>query len=112
MILDRDTKFDAEVLSPKRASRESPWQNGVAERWIGSCRRELLDHVIPLDEQHLRRLIRDYVRYYHLDRTHDGLGKDTPDRRAIENKPGNGAKVFSFPRVGGLHHRYGPQQAA
>jgi len=119
-ILDRDTKFDAEVLGalrsiglqPKRTSRESPWQNGVAERWVGSCRRELLDHVIPLNEQHLRRLIRDYVRYYHLDRTHDGLGNDTPDRRSIENNPGNGAKVVSLPRVGGLHHRYGWQQAA
>jgi len=70
-ILDRDTKFDAEVLSvlrsiglkPKRTSRESPWQNGVAERWVGSCRRELLDHVIPLNEHHLRRLLRDYIRY-------------------------------------------------
>ena len=120
MILDRDTKFDAEVLSvlrsiglkPKRTSRESPWQNGVAERWVGSCRRELLDHVIPLNEHHLRRLLRDYIRYYHLDRTHDGLGKDTPDRRSIETKPSNGATVISLPRVGGLHHRYGWQQAA
>ena len=119
-ILDRDTKFDAEVLSvlrsiglkPKRTSRESPWQNGVAERWVGSCRRELLDHVIPLNEHHLRRLLRDYIRYYHLDRTHDGLGKDTPDRRSIETKPSNGATVISLPRVGGLHHRYGWQQAA
>jgi len=119
-ILDRDTKFDAEVLSvlrsiglkPKRTSRESPWQNGVAERWVGSCRRELLDHVIPLNERHLRRLLRDYIRYYHLDRTHDGLGKDTPDRRSIETKPSNGATVISLPRVGGLHHRYGWQQAA
>jgi transposase InsO family protein len=114
VILDRDTKFDAQALSmlrsiglkPKRTSRESPWQNGVAERWIGSSRREFLDHVIPLDEQHLRRLIRDYVRYYHLDRTHDGLGKDTPDQRPIDNNPGNGAKVISLPRVGGLHPRY------
>ncbi len=120
VILDRDTKFDAEVLNvlrsiglkPKRTSRESPWQNGVAERWVGSCRRELLDHMIPLNEQHLRRLILDYVRYYHLDRTHDGLGKDTPDRRPVENNPGNGAKVISLPRVGGLHHRYGWQRAA
>jgi hypothetical protein len=70
VILDRDIKFEAEVLSvlrsigakPKRTSRESPRQNGVAERWVGCCRRELLDHVIPLNEQHLRRLIRDYVR--------------------------------------------------
>src|SRR5712671_6228868 len=120
MILDRDTKFDAEVLSvlrsiglkPKRTSRESPWQNGVAERWVGSCRREVLDHVLPLNEHHLRRLLRDYVRYYHLDRTHDGLEKDTPDRRSIETNPSNGAMVISLPRVGGLHHRYGWQQAA
>jgi len=120
VILDRDTKFDAEVLGvlrsiglkPKRTSRESPWQNGAAERWVGSCRRELLDHVIPLNERHLRRLIRDYVRYYHLDRTHDGLDKDTPDRRPIENNPGSGAKVISLPRVDGLHHRYGWQQSA
>jgi putative transposase len=120
VILDQDTKFDAEVLNalrsiglkPKRTSRESPWQNGVAERWIGNCRRELLDHVIPLNERHLRRLIRDYVRYYHLDRTHDGLGKDTPDRRHIQNSPGNGARVISLPRVGGLHHRYEWRQAA
>jgi len=119
-ILDRDTKFDAEVLrmlrsiglKPKRTSRESPWQNGVAERWVGSCRRELLDHVIALNEPHLRRLIRDYLRYYHSDRTHDGLGKDTPEGRSIENNPGNGTKVISFSRVGGLHHRYGWQQAA
>jgi putative transposase len=51
--------------------------NGIAERWVGSCRRELLDHVIPLNEQHLRRLVRDYVGYYQEDRIHDALGKDT-----------------------------------
>jgi len=67
--------------------------------------------VIPLNERHLR-LLRDYVRYYHLERAHDGLGEDTPDRLPIENNPGNRAKVISFPRVGGLHHRYGWQQAA
>jgi transposase InsO family protein len=68
-ILDRDAKFGPEVvellkasgIKPKRTSPSSPWQNGVAERWIGSCRRELIDHVIALDESHLRRLIRDYV---------------------------------------------------
>jgi len=120
VILDRDTKFDAEVLrmlrsiglNPKRTSRQSPWQNGVAERWVGTCRRELLDHVIPLNEPHLRRLLRDYVHYYHADRTHDGLRKDTPDQRATENNPGSEGKIISFPRVGGLHHRYGWRQAA
>ena len=71
-ILDRDSKFNADVtaflkatgLEPKRTSIQAPWQNGIAERWVGSCRREILDHVIALNEQHLRRLIRDYVNYY------------------------------------------------
>jgi len=70
VILDRDSKFDADVITflkatgvkPTRTSIRSPWQNGTAERWVGSCRRELLDHVIPLNEEHLRRLIREYVR--------------------------------------------------
>ncbi len=57
-----------------------PWQNGVSERWVGSCRREILDHVIPLNEEHFRRLIRDYVNYHHEDRIHDSLEKDTPNR--------------------------------
>ena len=86
VILDRDAKFDATVitflkatgLKPKRTSIQSPWQNGTAERWVGSCRREILDHVIALDERHLLRLMRDYVSYHHQDRIHDSLSKDTP----------------------------------
>jgi putative transposase len=54
---------------------------------VGGCRRELLDHVIPLNEEHLRRLIRDYISYFHEDRIHDGLGKDTPNRRPVQTKP-------------------------
>jgi hypothetical protein len=53
----------------------------VAERWVGSCRRELLDHVIALNERHLKRLLSDYVSYYHDDRTHLGLSKQTPAGR-------------------------------
>src|SRR4030095_3829321 len=71
----------------RSAMRRSPWQNGIAERWVGSCRRELLDHVIPLNEQHLRRLVRDYVVYYQEDRIHDALGQDTPNLRPVEKKP-------------------------
>jgi len=66
-IFDRDSKFDAGVvtflkatgLKPKRTSVQAPWQNGIAERWVGSCRREILDHVIALNEEHLRRLVRN-----------------------------------------------------
>ena len=85
MILDHDSKFDATVttflkatgLKPQRTSIQSPWQNGTAERWVGSCRREFLDHVIVMNEAHLRRLMREYLSYYHQDRVHDSLAKDT-----------------------------------
>ena len=65
-------------LKPKRTSIQAPWQNGTAERWIGSCRREILDHIIPVNEEHLRRVIREYVCYHQEDRVHDSLSKDTP----------------------------------
>jgi hypothetical protein len=78
----------------------------VAERWVGSCRRDLLDHVIVLNEQHLKRLMAEYVRYYHEDRTHLGLEKDTPSGRPIEIRSEGEGTIHSFPRLGGLHHRY------
>jgi transposase InsO family protein len=113
LIDDRDAKFGEAVneaiaaigLSAARTSFRSPWQNGVAERWVESCRRDLLDHVIPLNERHLRRLLSEYVRYYHEDRTHLSLKKDTPaSRTTAVMKPGS--RIVSLPRVGGLHHRY------
>lgn len=120
VILDRDSIFDADViaflkatgLKPKRTSVQAPWQNGTAERWIGSCRREILDHVIALNEEHLRRLVRDYVRYHQEDRIHDSLDKDTPNRRPVEPKPAPDATVISLPRLGGLQHRYAWRAAA
>jgi hypothetical protein len=91
---------------------QSAWQNPVAERWIGSCRRELLDHVVVLGERHLLRLIRCYLVYYHEDRCHLGLAKDAPDRRPVTARPSPTANVVALPRVGGLHHRYEWRQAA
>ena len=64
-----------------RTSFESPWQNGVAERWVESCRRDLLDHIVAVNERHLKRLLSEYVRYHHEDRTHLGLGKRRPNGR-------------------------------
>ena len=83
LLFDRDAKFGADVVSavrdmgsePTRTAFRSPWQNGVAERWVGSCRRDLLDHVIVLNERHLKRLMSSYLLYYHEDRTHLGLAK-------------------------------------
>ena len=115
-----DSKFDADVIAflkatglrPKRTTVQAPWQNGTAERWVGSCRREILDHVIALNEQHLRRLIRDYVNYHNDDRIHGSLDKDTPNRRPEESKPSPAATVISGARLGGLHHRYSWREVA
>jgi transposase InsO family protein len=120
VIFDRDAKFNGDVvdflkdagLKPKRTSIRSPWQNGIAERWVGGCRRELLDHVIPVNEKYLRRLLREYVDYFERDRIHDSLAKDTPLRRPIEKRSSPKATVISSPRLGGLHHRYSWREAA
>lgn len=114
LIFDRDAKFSADVISavkqngtePVRTAFRSPWQNGIAERWVGSVRRDLLDHVIVLNQRHLRRLLKNYVHYYHEDRTHLGLGKDTPDGRVTALVPPRENKISSLARLGGLHHRY------
>ena len=90
-IVDRDSKFDAGVvnfleatgLKPKRTNVQAPWQHGISERWVESCRRDILDHVIPLNKEHLRRLVREYINYHHEDRIHDSLAKDTPNRRLV-----------------------------
>jgi len=86
--------------------------NPIAERWIGSVRRELLDHVVVLGERHLRRLMSDYVSYYLRDRCHLSLGKDAPEMRPVLARPTEGARVVALPRVGGLHHRYEWRDAA
>jgi len=78
----------------------------VAERWVGSCRRDLLDHVIVLNKRHLQCLMGEYIRYYHDDRTHLGLAKDTPAKRAVAPASGKEKRIQSFRRLGGLHHRY------
>jgi transposase InsO family protein len=114
LIFDRGTQFNEEVVDtmksfgvqPRRTSFRSPWQNGVAERWVGNCRRDLLDHVIVLNERHLKRLMSEYVRYYHDDRTHLALEKGTPAGREAAKGGDAACRVISMPRLGGLHHRY------
>jgi putative transposase len=73
---------------------------------VGSCRRDLLDHVIILNERHLKRLMSEYVSYYHEDRTHLGLAKDMPAGRPTATRSAVESNIRSFPRLGGLHHRY------
>ena len=119
LLFDNDTIFSSEVstsvdslgITPKKTAFRSPWQNGIAERWVGSCKRELIDHVIALNESHLRRLLRDYVHYYNTDRVHTSL-QDSPEGRKLEERPSPSAKVVGISRVGGLHHRYTWKTAA
>jgi transposase InsO family protein len=112
LLRDRDAIYGAlfrrrvtglgieEVLIAPR----SPWQNPYVERMIGTLRRELLDHVVVIDETHLRRLLARYVDYYHRWRCHLSLEKDTPDGRPVQ--PAKPGVVVEFPEVGGLHHHY------
>ena len=71
---------------------------------IGTLRRECLDRVVVLGERHMRRILRDYLAYYHASRTHLSLDKDAPQQRAVESV--DDGKVVALPRVGGLHHHY------
>src|ERR1035437_735694 len=92
LIFDRDAKYGLEVLvavrslkmSPVRTSFESPWQNGVAERWVESCRRDRLDHIIGLNERHLKRLLSEYIRYSTKTPRISGWGRE---RRTVEVVP-------------------------
>jgi putative transposase len=111
LLLDHDAMYGTDVptairsmdITPVQTGVGCPWQNGVTERWVGSCRRELLDHVIPINSSHLKRLLASYVLYYHQDRTHCGLDKQTPDTRTP--CAGRG-QAIAWPRVDGLHHHY------
>ena len=87
---------------------QAPWQNPFAERVIGSIRRECLDHVIVINERHLRRLLRSYLAYYNATGPHQSLYNDSPHRR--EGQTPAGGRIVAIPQVGGLHHRY--QRAA
>jgi len=91
--------IDEVVIAPR-----SPWQNPFAERVIGSIRRECLDRVIVLNEEHLRRILQRYVRYDLTWRTHLSLEMDRPVSRAVH--PPEAGEIIEIPQVGGLHHHY------
>jgi putative transposase len=89
-----------EVITAPR----SPWQNPYVERIIGSIRRECLNHLIILNERHLRRQLKSYSTYYHEARTHLSLDKQSPEPRLIESS--EQGKIVAIPHIGGLHHEY------
>jgi transposase InsO family protein len=90
-------------IRDKPITPASPWQNGFAERLIGSIRGECVDHFLVLGEEHLRRILRAYARYYNDIRMHWSLGKDAPVSRRVQRT----AIVRSHAILGGLHHHYG-----
>ena len=110
MIRDRDRIYGAVVTRRLRAmgirdkpiAPASPWQNGYAERLIGSIRRECVDHIIVLGEEHLRRILKNYAAYYNSVRTHRSLHKDAPMYHPVQR---SGA-ISSQDILGGLHHQY------
>src|SRR6266567_4020621 len=110
LIRDRDQIYGAIVTRRLRAmgirdkptALASPWQNGFAERLIGSIRRECVDHFIFLGEAHLRRILRSYARYYNDIRTHRSLDKDAPVSRPVQRT----GIITSNPILGGLHRHY------
>ena len=112
MVRDRDKVYGerfqqvTEVLGIEEVitAARTPWQNPYAERIIGSLRRDCLDHVIVLDEQHLLRILRDYFGYYNESRCHLSLAGDAPEGRKRQG-PELG-RVIAVSQVGGLHHRY------
>jgi putative transposase len=119
MIHDNDSIFSDRVdeviarfgIEPKTTSFRTPWQIGLAERWAGTVKRDLLDHVIVIDERHLQRLLHEYVDYYNNERVHTVL-RDSPTGRPSESPPESNARVIGRPRLGGLHHRYAWRDAA
>ena len=112
LLRDRDQIYGAEFrlrvkgmqIEEVITAPQSPFQNPCAERVIGSIRRECLDHLIIIGEDHLRRTLRDYLDYYHNSRPHQALERNSPFPRDIE-APAKG-KVIAIPQVSGLHHRY------
>jgi hypothetical protein len=112
LIRDRDAIYGEEFRKRVKHMRieevvvayRSPWQSPFVERLIGSIRRECIDHVIVLNERHLRRILSSYFAYYHEARTHLSLVRNAPVPRQVE-RPAEG-KVIAIPQLGGLHHRY------
>ena len=110
LIRDRDACYGNVFIRRIRSlgirdhpiSPRSPWQNGYAERLIGSIRRECLDHVVVFGERHLRHVLSCYIDYYNAARTHLSLDKDTPVQRAVQSI----GRIQARPVLGGLHHQY------
>ena len=110
LIRDRDARYGQLVkrrmavmgIRDHPIARRSPWQNGHVERLIGSIRRECLDHIVIMGEDHLRRVLEAYASYCNRVRPHLALDKDAPEPRPVQRI----GQVVARPILGGLHHEY------
>ena len=115
LLRDNDSKYgqaftgvaEASGITVLRTAYRAPRQNATCERFLGSVRRECLDHLLVLGEGHLRRVLREYVAYFNRARPHQGLQQRVPDaHEACVPRPGTGGRVRAIPILGGLHHAY------
>ena len=112
LVRDRDSIYGAHFkrrvtnmgIEQLVTAWRSPWQNPYVERLIGTIRRECIDHVVVLNDRHLKKILRSYLGYYHEWRVHQALDMDAPNERPVQSHK-SGA-VVEFPEVGGLHHHY------
>ena len=112
LLRDRDGIFGQDFVKQVKArgikqvlsTPRSPWQRAYIERVIGTIRRECLDHMIVFNERSLHRHLKVFIAYYHRNRVHLALEKDTPEPRPIQ--PPESGRIVSIPVLGGLHHRY------
>ena len=119
MIHDRDSIFSAMKnilpgfgIKSVRTSYKSPWQNGIAERFVLTAKTEMTNNIIVFNQRHLQKCMKKYVDYYNDDRCHLAIGRDSPNGREIQKKPDEKAEVVAIPKLGGLQHRYEWKKAA
>ena len=115
LIRDKDAKYGPYFAAVARGSGIAvlrtpilaPRANAICERLLGSVRRECLDHILLIGEAHLRRVLREYARYFNRSRPHQGINQQVPDLQSSPDRPaGTTEGIISSPVLGGLHHEY------
>ena len=114
LIRDNDSKYGTEfnrvaditLIDVLRTPVRAPKANAICERFIGSVRRECLDHVLIINERQLYRLVKEYVEYFNHARPHQGIESQIPQPRSVDNRGASEGPMLTLPVLGGLHHDY------